>query len=47
MRTTRFSEIEIVYAVKQLEMGISIKEIARKYGVCEKRSTSGAGSTTG
>ena len=36
MRTTRFSETEIVYAVKQLEMGISIKEIARKYGVCEK-----------
>jgi len=35
MRTTRFSETEIVYAVKQLEMGISIKEIARKYGVCE------------
>jgi transposase-like protein len=35
MRNTRFSETEIVYAVKQLEMGISIKEIARKYGVCE------------
>ena len=35
MRTTRFSETEIVYAVKQLEMGISVKEIARKYGVCE------------
>jgi len=35
MRSTRFSETEIIYAVKQLEMGISIKEIARKYGVCE------------
>jgi len=35
MRTTRFSETEIVYAVKQVEAGISIKEIARKYGVCE------------
>jgi len=35
MQKTRFSETEIVYAVKQLEMGISIKEIARKYGVCE------------
>jgi len=34
MRTSRFSETEIIYAVKQLEMGISIKEIARKYGVC-------------
>jgi len=31
MRTTRFSEPEIVYAVKQVEAGISIKEIARKY----------------
>jgi len=31
MRTTRFSETEIVYAVKQVEAGISIKEIARKY----------------
>ena len=26
---------EIVYAVKQVEMGVPIKEIARKYGVCE------------
>jgi len=35
MRTARFSETEIVYAVKQVAAGISIKEIARKYGVCE------------
>jgi len=35
MRTTRYSEIEIIYAVKRVEMGISIREIARKYGVCE------------
>ena len=35
MRTTRFSETEIIYTVKQVEMGISVKEIARKYGVCE------------
>lgn len=35
MRKSRFSETEIVYAVKQVEMGISVKEIARKYGVCE------------
>jgi len=35
MRTTRFSETEIIYAVKQIEMGLSVKEIARKYGVCE------------
>ena len=35
MRQSRFSPTEIVYAVKQVEMGVPIKEIARKYGVCE------------
>jgi len=30
MRTTRSSETEIVYAVKQVEAGISIKEIGRE-----------------
>ena len=35
MRKSRFSETEIVYAVKQIEMGVPIKEVARKYGVCE------------
>jgi putative transposase len=35
MRQSRFSQTEIVYAVKQVEMGVPIKEIARKYGVCE------------
>jgi len=35
MRTTRFSETDIIYAVKQIEMGILAKEIARKYGVYE------------
>ncbi len=35
MLNTRFSETETIYAVKQVEMGISIREIARKYGVCE------------
>jgi len=35
MRTSRFSETEIVYDVKQLEMGIPVREIARKYGTCE------------
>jgi len=32
---TRFSETEIVCAVKRVEMGIAVREIARKYGVCE------------
>ena len=35
MRKSWFSETEIVYAVKQIEMGVAIKELARKYGVCE------------
>jgi len=35
MRQSRFTQTEIVYAVKQVEMGVPIKEVARKYGVCE------------
>jgi putative transposase len=36
MKRSRFSETEIIFAVKQVEAGISVKEIARKYGVSEK-----------
>jgi putative transposase len=36
MRQSRFTETEIVYAVKQRELGIPVREIARKYGVSEK-----------
>lgn len=36
MRQSRFTETEIAYAVKQLELGIPVREIARKYGVSEK-----------
>ncbi len=32
MRKSRLSETEIVPAVKQVEMGVPVKEIARKYG---------------
>ena len=35
MRQSRFSQTEIVYAVKQVGMGVPIKEVARKYGVYE------------
>ena len=31
MRQSRFTETEIVYAVKQVELGILVREIARKY----------------
>ena len=36
MRKSRFTETQIVYAVKQLEIGISVPELARKYGVSQK-----------
>lgn len=36
MRKSKFSETEIVYAVKQVEAGIPVKEVARKYGVSLK-----------
>lgn len=36
MRQSRFSETEIIYAVKQVEAGISVREIARRYSVNEK-----------
>ena len=36
MKTSRFTETEIVYAVKQLEAGIAVSELSRKYGVSQK-----------
>ncbi len=36
MRKSRFTEQEIVGAVKQIEAGVPVKELARKYGVAEK-----------
>ena len=36
MKKSRFSEAEIIYAVKQAEAGVRAKELARKYGVSEK-----------
>jgi putative transposase len=36
MRQSRFTETEIIYAVKQVELGIPVQEIARKYGVSDK-----------
>jgi putative transposase len=36
MRPSKFTENEILYAVKQLEAGIPVKELARKYGVSDK-----------
>lgn len=36
MKKSRFTETEIIYAVKQMELGMAVAEIARKYGVSEK-----------
>jgi hypothetical protein len=36
MRQSRFSQTEIIYAVKQVELGIPVREIARKYGISER-----------
>ena len=47
MRTTRLSETEIIHAVKQAEMSITIREIARKYGVCEKTIPPADGTSKG
>ena len=36
MRKSKFSESEIVYAVKLAEAGVPVAELARKYGVSAK-----------
>ncbi len=36
MKVSRFTETEIIYAVKQIEAGIPLPELARKYGVSQK-----------
>ena len=35
MKNSRFSEEQIVLALKQIEAGVSVKEISRKYAVSE------------
>jgi putative transposase len=35
MKKSKFTETEIVYAVKQGEAGVPVREVARKYGVSE------------
>jgi hypothetical protein len=36
MRQSRFTEPEVVYAVKHVELDIPVREIDRKYGVSDK-----------
>jgi putative transposase len=36
MRKSKFAAEQMVYAVKQIEAGVPVAELARKYGVSEK-----------
>jgi putative transposase len=36
MRKSKFAAEQLVYAVKQIEAGVPVAELARKYGVSEK-----------
>jgi putative transposase len=36
MKKSKFTETEIIYAVKQAKAGVSVREVAHKYGVSEK-----------
>ena len=36
MKKTRFTEEQIAFALRQAEMGVSIKEVCRKLGVSEQ-----------
>jgi putative transposase len=36
MKRSRFTEAEMMYAVKQTRAGVPVQEIARKYGVSNK-----------
>jgi len=35
-RRSKFTEQEVVYALKQVEAGVPLKELCRKYGVSEQ-----------
>ncbi len=36
MKTSKFSEEQIVYILKQAELGITIAELCRKYGISQQ-----------
>jgi putative transposase len=36
MRKSKFSEEQIVYALKQAELGVPVLDVCRKYGVSEQ-----------
>ena len=36
MKKSRFTEQQIVYAIKQVEVGVPIVEVCRKYGISQQ-----------
>ena len=36
MKKSRFTEQQIVYAIKQVEAGVPITELCRKYGISQQ-----------
>lgn len=36
MKRSKFSEEQIVYAIKQVEVGVPIAELCRKYGISQQ-----------
>ena len=35
MKKTKFTESQIVFALKQSETGVKVEEVCRKMGICE------------
>ena len=36
MKRSRFTDEQIAYALKQAEMGVPVKEVIRKMGICDQ-----------
>lgn len=45
MKTSKFTEEQIAFALKQAEVGTSVEKMCRKMGISTPRSTTGGRST--
>ncbi len=36
MKTTRYTEEQVIAVLKEGEAGVAVKELSRKYGICEQ-----------